>query len=147
MLRDLPREKLPWNEWKVKMRSGSLPGKSDENSAEQFMKHKELQSKGEQHVAWNERKSRPKTARHKSSRITFTEWLDNKKSSERMRPSSARAQSQERLEDDTEHEVHLRSSKSHEDWQMKKDLEVLEREEKLRQKAKIKFNRTSQQKF
>lgn len=140
-LRDLPREKLPWNEWKRRIRSGSLPG-SDENSAEQYMKHKDHQSKDEHHVAWNERKSRPKTARHRSSRITFTEWLDNNKPSVKTRPSSARSQSQERHKDDKEHDKHLYSAMSYEDWLIKKDLEVLEQEEKLRRKAKIKFHRT-----
>ena len=106
------------------------------------MKHKDHQSKDEHHVAWNERKSRPKTARHRSSRITFTEWLDNNKPSVKTRPSSARSQSQERHKDDKEHDKHLYSAMSYEDWLMKKDLEVLEQEEKLRRKAKIKFHRT-----
>ena len=106
------------------------------------MKNKELQSKNDHHIAWNERKPRPKTARQGSSRISFTEWLENKKSSQGTRPTSSHAQSKERRKDDVEHEEHLHFSKSYKDWLIKKDLEVLEQEEKLRRKTRVKFHRT-----
>lgn len=139
--RDQPREELPRNKWKTRTRSGSLPGQG-EYSPEQFMKNKELQSTNDHHIAWNERKSRPKSAKQGSSRITFTEWLDNKKSSQRTRATSARAQSKERRKDDVEHEEHFHSSKSYDDWLIKKDLEVLEQQKKLRRKARVKCHRT-----
>ena len=141
-LRDPLREELLRNEWKTRTRSGSLPGQGEEYSPEQFMKNKELQSKNEHHIAWNERKPRPKSAKQGSSRISFTEWLDNKKSSQGTRPTSSHAQSKERCKDDVEHEEHLHFSKSYEDWLIKKDLEVLEQEKKLRRKARVKFHRT-----
>jgi len=140
-LRDKPRERLPWNEWKTRIRSGSLPGKSDQNSAEQFMKHKELQQNSVRLDAWNEKKPRPKTARHGNSRMSFTEWLENKEGSERTRPMTTRVRSDQEHKDDDDQERHLHASKKFEEWLLKKDLDALEQEEKLRRKAKIKFKR------
>lgn len=142
-LRDQPRENLPWNEWRTKVRSGSLPGKSDENSAAQYMKHKELQQKDVRLVAWNE-KNRPQTARHGSSRMSFTEWLESKEILGRVRPVTARARNEQENKDDMDQE--RQNSKKYEEWLLKKDQEALKQEEMLRRKAKIKFQRAHKNK-
>ena len=92
------------------MRSGSLPGKSSENSAAQYMKQKELSQQNTRLVAWNEKK-RPQTARHGTSRMSFTEWLDKKEGSEKIRPMTARARSEQNLKEDLDHERQLHKSK------------------------------------
>lgn len=144
-LRDQPRENLPWNEWRTKVRSGSLPGKSSENSAAQYMKQKELSQQNTRLVAWNEKK-RPQTARHGTSRMSFTELPDKKEGSEKIRPMTARARSEQDLKEDLDHERQLHKSKRFEEWLLQKDQEALEQEQMLRRKAKIKFQRAHKNK-
>ena len=110
------------------------------------MRHKELQSKNERLVAWNEKKPRPQTARHGVSRMTFTEWLENREGSERIRPISAHVRGEEGHKEDIDYERQLHAPKKYEEWLLKKDLEALEQEEKLRRKAKKKFQRTHRNK-
>ena len=74
--------------------------------------------------------------------MSFTEWLDRKEASaERMRPVTAEIRRQQDRKGDFEHERQWHKSKRHEEWLLKKDLEVLEQEEMLRRKAKIKFQK------
>jgi len=54
---------------------------------------------------------------------------------------TARVRSDQEHKDDDDQERHLHASKKFEEWLLKKDLDALEQEEKLRRKAKIKFKR------
>jgi len=152
-LRGQPRENLPWNEWRTR-RSGSIPGGSEGETEAENTNHRELSNKDarvdtrvdtnvDTRVAWHEKKA-PQS--HGNSRITFTEWLDNKEALERTRPTSAHAKMNEQHRDVVGHGRHLQTAKRYEEWLRKKDQEALEQEEMLRKKAIRKFHRTYKKK-
>lgn len=95
-------------------------------------------------VAWHEKKG-PQS--HGNSRMTFTEWLDNKEALERTRPTSPQAARNEQHRDGVGHERHLQTAKKYEEWLQKKDQEALEQEEMLRKRATRKFHRTYKKKW
>lgn len=146
-LRGQPRENLPWNEWRTKRRSGSIPdGSEGETEEGENINHRELSNTDahvdtrvatnvDTRVAWNEKKG-PQFSWHGNSRITFTEWLDNKEAMERAGQTSMHAAKNEKHRDGI----------GHEEWLRKKDQEALEQEETLRKKAIRKFHRTYKKK-
>lgn len=156
-LRGQPRENLPWNEWRTRRRSGSIPdGSEGEAEGGESINHGKLDNKDtcvnagvdtrvDTRVAWNEKKS-PQSAWHRNARMTFTEWLDQKEVMERTRPMSAHAARSEQSRDDNDHERQLQTARKYEEWLRKKDQEALEQEEKLRKKAMRKFHRTYKKK-
>ena len=156
-LRGQPRENLPWNEWRTKRRSGSIPdGSEGETEGGENSNHRELSNTEarvdtrvgthvDTRVAWNEKKG-PQSSWHGNSRMSFTEWLDNKEAMERTRPMSAHAARNEQQRDGVGHERHLQTAKKYEEWLRKKDQEALEQEEMLRKKATRKFHRTYKKK-
>ncbi|XP_020631258.1 uncharacterized protein LOC110068219 [Orbicella faveolata] len=153
-LRGQPRENLPWNEWRTRRRSGSIPDGSEEETEAENINHRELSNKDarvdkrvgthvDTRVAWHEKKG-PQS--HGNSRMTFTEWLDNKEALERTRPTSPQAARNEQHRDGVGHERHLQTAKKYEEWLQKKDQEALEQEEMLRKRATRKFHRTYKKK-
>ncbi|KAL9975916.1 hypothetical protein ACROYT_G013135 [Oculina patagonica] len=158
-LRGQPRENLPWNEWRTKRRSGSIPdGSEEETERGESINHGKLDNKDtcvetgvdtrvDTRVAWNEKKStHTQSAWHRNARMTFTEWLDQKETMERTRPMSAHAARSEQHRDDNDHARQLQTARKYEEWLRKKDQEALEQEEMLRKKAMRKFHRTYKKK-
>ena len=94
-------------------------------------------------VAWHEKKGPQSPG---NSRMTFTEWLDNKEALERTRPASAYAARNEQQREGVGHKRHLHNAKNYEEWLRKKDQEALEQEEMLRKKAIKKIHRTYKKK-
>lgn len=153
-LREQPRENLPWNEWRKKKRSGSVPDGSEGETEAENIHHRELSNKDarvdtrvgtpvDTRVAWHEKKGPQSPG---NSRMTFTEWLDNKEALERTRPASAHAARNDQQREGVGHKRHLHNAKKYEEWLRKKDQEALEQEEMLRKRATKKFHRTYKKK-
>lgn len=152
-LRGQPRENLPWNEWRTKRRSGSVPDGSEGETEAENINPRELSNKDarvdtrvaahvDTRVAWHEKGPQSPG----NSRMTFTEWLDSKEALERTRPASAHAVRNKQQREGVGHERHLHNAKKYEEWLRKKDQEALEQEEMLRKNAIKKFHRTYKKK-
>ena len=141
-MRGQPRENLPWNEWRTRRRSGSIPDGSEGETegGESTRVDTGVDTRVDTRVAWNDKKS-SQSAWHGNARMTFTEWLDNKEALERARPMSAHtSRNAEHRDDVNDHKQ--QTGWKYEEWLRRKDQEALEQEEMLRKRAMRKFHRT-----